>query len=79
MHKLLGFMFVEGVLKDDFRLYPTPQKDGLETEYRDGTVIHGPWATRCERWAEQRLDRIPDWDKVSAYLDARDLIAKHEH
>jgi hypothetical protein len=86
MHTLLAFMFdADGSLKDDFRRYPTPQKDGFETDYSQSVLLgpphkllSGPWVTRIERWEEQNLDRIPDWNKVSAYLDARDLIAKHE-
>lgn len=78
MSNLIDFMFEEnGDLKDAFRRYPTPQKDGIETAYADKSVM-GPWATRIERWQEQNLDRIPDWEKVEAYLDARDLVAKHE-
>lgn len=78
MSNLLDFMFDGGgTLKDDFRRYPTPQKDGIETLYCDKSVS-GPWATRIEIWEEQNLDRIPDWEKVEAYLDARALVAKHE-
>lgn len=34
------------------KLYPKPQKDGLDTAYIDGTVLSGSWASRIEQWEQ---------------------------
>ena len=47
-------------LKNEHRLYPVPQKDGIETKYPDGTILVGGWASRLEKWKSQNLDRIPN-------------------
>lgn len=61
----IEFIFDEdGELRDEFRRYPTPYKDGFETKY-DDISLWGCWASRLEEWREKRLDEIPDWDKVS--------------
>lgn len=64
----IDFMFEDnGDLKDEFRRYPTPQKDGPVTRYPDNT-LWGTWGTRLDRWQQLNLDRIPDWEKVREHL-----------
>jgi hypothetical protein len=51
--------FHRNELTDDLRKYPTPQKDGMTTEYPDGIRLFGSWSSRIEQWKDQNLHRIP--------------------
>ena len=45
-------------LKDEQRKYPQLQKDGMITEYKDGTRLSGSWARRIDDWIKLNLHRI---------------------
>jgi hypothetical protein len=45
-------------LTDEQREYPTPQKDGLKTVFKDGTTLIGSWNSRLTQWIKFNLHRI---------------------